>query len=158
MTNKLNYAGFWRRLSASLIDVLISLPILISIIYLFGLEKYLEITIDDNFNSYAKNQYFILNRLLIDLISITVVATYSILSISSTKQATIGKRIFNIYVTDINGAKLTRLKATKRFFASIFLTTTTLGIGLLIIAFTKEKTALYDILCATRVIRRTNNE
>ena len=154
MTKNLNYAGFWRRLSASLIDILISLPILISITYLFSLERYLEVNIDDNFYSYIQNQYFALNRFVIDIVSIVIISSYSTLSISSSKKATIGKRIFNIYVVDINGNALSKIKATKRFFASILLTIGTFGIGLIAVAFTKEKTAIYDILCSTRVIRK----
>ncbi len=153
MTKKLNYAGFWRRLSASLIDILITTPILISIVYLFGLDKYLTIEINEELYSYVENQKASINRTIIDIISIVIAAFYSILFISSKKMATPGKMLFNVYVVDLKGQKLTALRATARFFASL-LSAISFGIGLIMIAFTKEKTAFHDIICSTRVVKK----
>jgi uncharacterized RDD family membrane protein YckC len=149
----LNYAGFWRRLSASLLDILVTVPILISIIYLFGLEKFLAFEIDENFYTYIENQKSSANRVIIDIISTVIAALYSIYFISSKKMATPGKMLFGIYVVDTSGNKLSCARATARFFASI-LSALLLGIGLIMIAFTKEKTSLHDLICSTRVIKK----
>ena len=151
---KLNHAGFWRRISATLVDILITTPILISLLYLFGFEKYLLLEINDNLYSYVENQKALIVRHIIDAISTIIIALYSVLFITSKKMATPGKMLFGIHVVDINGKKLTKKRAAARFFASI-LSALLLGIGLIMIAFTKEKTALHDLICKTRVV---NNE
>lgn len=154
MTKKLKYAGFWRRLSASLIDILITMPIIISLSYLFGLDKYVALELDENIQILAQNPNAIFFRFLVDVISVIILAFYSVLFITSNKRATIGKMVFDIQVVDVNGNKLTKMRALMRFLSSIILTSLTLGIGLIMIAFTKEKTSLYDLVCSTRVIKK----
>lgn len=153
MTKKLKYAGFWRRLSASLVDILITMPVIISLSYLFGLDKYVALELDENVRILTQNPKAIFFRFLIDVISVIILAFYSVLFITSDKKATIGKMIFNIQVVDVHGNKLTKMRALIRFLSSIILTSLTLGIGLIMVAFTKEKTSLYDLACGTRVIK-----
>jgi uncharacterized RDD family membrane protein YckC len=73
--------------------------------------------------------------------------------LSRTDQATLGKKIAGIYVGNVDGSKLTWQRALYRALASI-LTACTLGIGFLFVLFTKEKTALHDVICKTRVFYR----
>jgi uncharacterized RDD family membrane protein YckC len=147
-----HFAGFWRRLSASLFDMLITAPILISLIYLFGLDKYIMIQLDETSSSFLENRTADIVNRIIDLISITIAAFYSVIFISSKKKATVGKMLFGICVVDVKGRKLTKLKAFARFFTSI-ISVLFFGIGVLMIPFTKEKTAFHDLICKTRVIK-----
>ena len=153
----MNYAGFWRRTSASLLDVIITAPILISLIYLFGLDKYLVFEVSEDLSSYIENESFILNRTLIDITSVFLISFYSVFFIASRRMATPGKMLFGIYVVDEHGDQISKSKALARFFISI-LSTLFLGLGMLTIFLTKEKLALHDIICKTRVIKKGKNE
>jgi len=71
---------------------------------------------------------------------------------SSEWQATVGKRVMSIVVTDLNGNRMSFARATGRHFAkyiSVFL----LGIGFVIAAFTAKKQALHDMIAETLVMK-----
>jgi uncharacterized RDD family membrane protein YckC len=73
---------------------------------------------------------------------------------SSDWQATPGKRVMSIYVTDMNGQRLSFLHATGRFFARIITGLIPLGIGYIMAGFTERKQALHDMIAGTLVVRR----
>lgn len=149
---KLVYAGFRIRTLATLIDMVVTAPFFIAVIYLLGQNDYTLIQIDDDFYSKLETINVSASNRISDIISWTISIGYSVFFISSKKQATIGKRICEIYVATKDGHKLTKLRACARFFASI-LSVLTFGIGVIMIAFTHEKTALHDLICGTRVFR-----
>lgn len=64
---------------------------------------------------------------------------------SSTKQATWGKQIVGIKVTDLEGNRITFGRALGRYFAKI-ITGFTCGIGLLMPLFTEKKQTLHDMI------------
>ena len=72
---------------------------------------------------------------------------------ASSWQGTPGKRVFRIYVTDLDGKKITFWRASIRYFGRkiseiIFL------VGYFIAGFTEKKQALHDILANCLVLRR----
>jgi uncharacterized RDD family membrane protein YckC len=71
---------------------------------------------------------------------------------ASSWQATPGKRIMRLYVTDLNGRRVTLARALLRNLArqisGVFF------IGYLITGFTEKKQALHDILARCLVLRR----
>jgi uncharacterized RDD family membrane protein YckC len=69
-------------------------------------------------------------------------------------QATPGKRVLSIYVTDVNGQRISFLHATGRFFAKIVSGLIPLGIGYIMAGFTQRKQALHDMIASTLVVRR----
>ena len=71
---------------------------------------------------------------------------------SSRWQATIGKRVMGLEVTDAEGNRLSFLHALLRALAKI-ISGIPLGIGFLIAAFTPRKQALHDIIVKTLVVR-----
>jgi uncharacterized RDD family membrane protein YckC len=73
---------------------------------------------------------------------------------SSDWQATPGKRVMSIYVTDMNSQRLSFLHATGRFFAKIITGLIPLGIGYIMAGFTERKQALHDMIAGTLVVRR----
>jgi uncharacterized RDD family membrane protein YckC len=80
---------------------------------------------------------------------------YEAFMMSSEWQATVGKRVMSITVTDINGKRMSFARATGRHFAkyiSIFL----LGIGFIVAAFSAKKQALHDMIAETLVVKRIN--
>jgi len=78
-------------------------------------------------------------------------AYYTVLE-SSEAQATLGKRLVGIRVTDLEGRRLSFGRAFGRACAR-FLSYLTVGIGLLIQPFTERKQALHDLLAGTIVVR-----
>jgi uncharacterized RDD family membrane protein YckC len=71
---------------------------------------------------------------------------------SSSKQATIGKMVLGLKVTDLDGRRISFLRATGRHFAKI-LSAMILLIGYIMAGFTQRKQALHDILAGTFVVR-----
>jgi uncharacterized RDD family membrane protein YckC len=156
MTEEKFFAGFWVRLFAGLLDLAFLLPLLIILVFCFGTSEYQMVKIDDDFHSYSYLGTSVSNR-LIDIISYGLSIAYLGYFLASKKQATFGKRILGIYVGNPDGSRLSLQKSIARALASM-LTAATLGLGLLLIIFTKEKTALHDIICNSRVFHGKKND
>jgi uncharacterized RDD family membrane protein YckC len=74
---------------------------------------------------------------------------YEALLTSSAWQATLGKKILNLRVTDEAGNRISFARASGRYFAKFL--STFLMIGFIMAAFTDRKRALHDILAGTLV-------
>jgi uncharacterized RDD family membrane protein YckC len=142
------YAGFWVRFAAALLDMLITAPVIWAAFYIIGFDFTNMPTMEEVFLG-VQPEETPENRVA-DFVSWIISITYSVYFITSRYQATPGKRIMNIYIATKDGQKLSVNRCFARFFASI-LSGLLLGIGFLMIAFTKEKTALHDLICNTRV-------
>lgn len=154
MNNKNNttphYAGFWVRLFASFIDITATTPFVLFIVYIFGSSDYFKMSSSSDFYSYSSFFFSSHNNDMVDFFTWGFVIAYSVFLVTSNYQGTIGKRLMGIYIATKNGKKLTAIQAFFRFLFSIF-SVSFFGIGVLMIAFTKEKTALHDLICDTRV-------
>ncbi|MES2676933.1 MAG: RDD family protein [Pseudomonadota bacterium] len=142
------YAGFMVRLVATFIDMIITAPIIWAAFHIIGFDMSHLPTLEQMMAGVepVKNS----KDKIADFISWTISITYSVYFITSKQQATPGKRIMNIYIATKDGKKLSVNRCFARFFASI-LSGLLLGVGFIMIAFTKEKTALHDLICNTRV-------
>ena len=78
---------------------------------------------------------------------------YEALLTSSSMQATLGKMILGMRVTDQQGGRLDFGRATIRHFAK-YLSGLTLGIGYVLVAFTERKQGLHDMIAGT-VVQKT---
>ena len=78
---------------------------------------------------------------------------YEAFMMSSEWQATVGKRVMSIVVTDLGGGRISFGRATGRHFAK-YLSAFLLGIGFIMAAFTSKKQALHDIIADTVVVKR----
>ena len=78
---------------------------------------------------------------------------YFALMESSSKQATLGKMMIGVIVTDTDGNRISFGRASGRFFGKI-VSWITLLIGYRMAAFTKRKQALHDIMAGCLVIRK----
>jgi len=148
-----NYAGFWRRVGASMIDSLIinfgvlclAVPVIIFSaigMVLQGLEgTHLENAIEDSFTWISY------------LITMLVGWLYYGLFESSAKQATPGKMALAIKVTDMKGNRISFGQASGRFFAS-FLSSLIFGFGYLLMLFTDKKQNLHDLMAGTLVLEK----
>jgi uncharacterized RDD family membrane protein YckC len=137
------YAGFWLRFAAALIDCLALFMqfcwiVLIVIIIgkLVGVTKGYEVSVE----------------LLPPVISVATWLYFALME-SSSWQATLGKKILRLYVTDLQGRRLTLSRATGRTFAK-YLSSMTAGIGYILCGFTEKKQALHDIVANCLVLRR----
>ncbi|MFB6212399.1 MAG: RDD family protein [Candidatus Magasanikbacteria bacterium] len=129
------YASFLDRLAAFGLDWFILAIITAAATSLVGFEY----TNPDNF------QQFKLTQMLPQVAGIIVGWIYYAGMESSELQATIGKQVMNLKVTDLDEKRVSFLKATARHFSKI-LSVLSLGVGFLMIIFTEKKQALHDMV------------
>ena len=136
----MQYAGFWKRTLASIIDSVItstgSILILLLLILLCNSEKQYSI---------ALTIWYIL--------AVVIVWLYYTLMESSAYQGTVGKIFLGIKVTDLNGHKIGFGRATGRHFGK-FVSGLILSVGFIMVAFTKRKQGLHDIMAGCLVLNR----
>lgn len=156
------YAGFWLRFVANLLDSLIlGVPIGIIIIILI-LSSSLG-TIMHGGGSNPPNPDEVFDALGVSfLVGVGVVILIALAGNwvyyagfeSSSWQGTPGKKVLNIFVTDMTGNRITFGRATGRFFARIVTRLIPLGIGYILAGITERKQALHDMIASTLVLRR----
>jgi uncharacterized RDD family membrane protein YckC len=78
---------------------------------------------------------------------------YSALLVSSSWQATLGKRLFGLQVTDVRGRRVSFSRATARHAARM-LVLPTLFCGFLMMVLTERRQALHDVMAGTLVVGR----
>lgn len=84
---------------------------------------------------------------------ISIALLYHAFLESSPWQATIGKKLFNLCVIDINGERISFLRACIRYFSQKL--SYLFGfLGLLLIFFTSKKQTLHDKITSTLVIEK----
>lgn len=139
------YIGFWRRVAAFSLDLLLTTAattlLVITFFYTPMGEAMLisgdfEKTIDGVSNAFA----------------LALTWSYYTGFESSRWQATIGKKMLGIKVASQSGGRIGFGRANIRYLSKI-LTMMTLMIGFLPTAFTKKKRALHDYLASTVVIK-----
>lgn len=91
-----------------------------------------------------------------NLLSLLIWTLYYGVLDSSDAQATFGKRILGIQVTDEHGGKVSFLKAALQYPAH-FLSVMPLGFGIWAIATDDQKQAWHDSMLGTLVIKKDNN-
>ena len=135
------YAGFWKRFAAWIIDTIIT-TVVFSVLRLIVLASFGDI--DDSTGG-------------------AVVAAYAVNFIgqwlyyagmeSSVKRATLGKMALSISVTDVDGRRITFMRATGRYFGKI-ISGLILLIGYLMVAWTEKKQGLHDKMAGTLVVNK----
>ncbi len=132
-TKTFNYAGFWLRVAAYVLDFIIILVGFV-IIYLFLYPFFYS--------------FFQVG----ELFSIVVVWLYYAYFESSEWQATLGKKACNLKVVDYDGKRISFGRATGRYFAK-FLSGLTFLIGYIMAGLTTRKQTLHDMIAEVFVIR-----
>ena len=160
--NELNYAGFWLRLAAYIIDgfiigvisLIIAIPsILIIASMAIGLDNISDpkdLLADGNL---LKLGVIVGIIILISLLSLVTTWLYYALFESSKQGGTLGKMAVNIKVVTYDGERVSFGRATGRYFARI-ITNMTLLVGYIMAGFTEKKQALHDILANCIVVRK----
>ena len=141
------YAGFWLRAVAFMIDNLI-LGFAFAIVVASDVPAFLTVP---DLNALKFGQFPPVTKLGI-LVMYLMMWLYFTFFEASSWQATPGKRIFRLYVTDLHGRPLTLARAALRNVVRII--SGMLLIGYLMAGFTEKKQALHDILASCLVLRR----
>ena len=135
------YAGFWKRVAASIIDNFL-LGIVGGVIGgMLGFAIGMGAGLEDS----------PVLDVMINLFSIALGALYFGWMHSSEQQASLGKMAVGIKVVRTSGERISFARGIGRHFATI-LSAIILGIGYLMAAFTDRKQALHDMICDTLVV------
>lgn len=133
------YAGFWKRVAASIIDG-VALQV-VGTGFSLG-------TLGFDLGSNGV-------RIAAEVVSQVALGAaswlYHTLMESSSLQATLGKMALGIVVTDLQGRRISWGRANARYWSQI-LSALILGIGFLMAGFTAKKQALHDMIANTLVV------
>jgi len=153
------YAGFWRRVAAVFIDLLLMAPVYITL-----KEAFLTPSAKDGqlMASALFSQLSPADEQLVKLIVVTWAGNiagfiflscgvYYVLAECSPLQGTLGKRLLGLRVADLDGNQLRFGKALKRYLYRV-VSSIPFYVGFVMAGFTKRKQALHDILASTLVV------
>jgi uncharacterized RDD family membrane protein YckC len=152
------YAGFWLRFVAFLIDGVVSgflfLILLIPLFILTGAGAALG-RIGSGEDIGEDVGAFLAFGFIIGFFAITIGVRwlYYALSESSSWQATLGKRILNLTVTDMTGQPISFARASGRYFSKFVTNLIPLAIGYILAGFTEKKQAIHDMIASCLVLR-----
>ena len=160
-------AGFWKRYVAYFIDALLvsfvvqilSTPVIL--VMGFGDPKKTEALVErtlapalsggDALAAMLALWHWLAPLMLVSTLAYALVAgAYFVWFEASPQQATLGKRLIGIKVTDARGGRPSLSQVFGRFFAAS-LSWLTLNLGHALAAWTPERRALHDYLAGTRV-------
>ena len=157
---RVEYAGFWLRLFAFVIDNVIVgvgfVLILIPVIFLTPLRNLLS---EIHFNEDPSDVGFVAFIGLIFLaatVSLLVTWLYHALMESSEWQATVGKKALGMVVTDMEGKRVTFWRSTGRHFGKMLTNLIPMFIGYIMAGFTEKKQTLHDMLAGCVVLHKNS--
>lgn len=150
LTANVEYAGFWMRFAASLIDGLVFVPLTL---LGFGL---IMTAVPGVFSPNVPPEKMVL--LLVLCIAFSLVAViggwlYFTLMESSRYQATLGKKLLGLAVTTLDGERISFGRANGRYFGKM-LSGMLMNVGYIMAAFTDKKQALHYMLASCLVVKR----
>ena len=145
-------AVFWQRALAFVIDfmliALLNMFLVIPLATVLGLRE--SKGTDEVRSAFVM---FLLGAYLVTTIVVIIAAwLYYALSESSPKQATIGKKLLGIQVTDMDGGRIDFQTASIRFFGKI-ISAALAGAGFIMAPFTPQYQALHDVIAKTLVVK-----
>ena len=155
----LPYGGFWARFVASVVDGLILvIPfwlVVIGLIFMFGGFGMMlhRNPVDPRAAAAFLAPMFIL--FFLGMLAFVVLEwLYFAIMESSERQATFGKLVMSLRVTDYEGQRISFGHATGRFFAKIVSGLIPFAIGYIMAGFTEKKQALHDLIAGTLVLKK----
>ena len=156
------YGGFWLRFVAYLIDsIIVGIPlgilsIIIFIVFFGATDAFGILIADPDALSDEEALIFLGSYLgalgLTMVINLVVAVSYFAGLQSSKMQATLGKKMLGLKVTDLNGNRISFWRALGRYLAMSFLSGILL-IGYILAAFTEKKQSLHDLIASTVVVK-----
>jgi uncharacterized RDD family membrane protein YckC len=144
------YAGFWLRAAAYLLDsIVLSVPV--GVFILGPLMERAGIAPDNPWVLFTGTSRQII---AINLLGTMVSWLYWALLESSRWQATLGKKMLGLQVTDLEGRRISFARATGRYFGKV-ISTLLLLVGFAMAGFTEKKQALHDMIASCLVLKKT---
>ena len=141
------YGGFWIRVVAAIIDGIILRVVVSPVTMIFG-----GLGMAGRMSGLPHAGLALLGGGVTFIVLVFGSWLYEAFMESSSYQATLGKMIFGMKVTDLNGNRISFERATGRHFAK-WLSGIILGIGYIMVGFTERKQGLHDLLAGTLVRR-----
>lgn len=139
---ELQFTNFGNRFGAAFIDGIIMR------VFFTIMELILKVPADDEIYTLQQYRYFMAAQIVEIIIGILYFAFME----SSPWQATLGKRAVGIRVTDLEGRRISFLRALGRYMGK-FVSTIILFIGFLMSLWTQKRQALHDIMASTVVLQ-----
>lgn len=141
-----------KRIYAFLIDFLVISIMTLAIgvmIHFFGAKVYGFFKVNDDFDAFI---FYIIVLLTVGLI-------YSAVSEFSSNQATIGKRIFGIIVVDLEGQRISFIRASFRYIFKVIFALIDVVLAIIFDAILteiedKNGRRLHDMIAGTRVVEK----
>ncbi len=153
-----DYAGFWKRVGAYMLDAIILYIPQLLIQKMFSvdaakdeLQRAVLAGAGDPQMMLAAQQQFYASMWPAMLLGLVLGWLYFALCESSAWQGTVGKLALGIRVTDLQGQRITFARALGRYPAKI-LSSLILGIGFLMVAWTRHRQGLHDMIAGTLVL------
>ena len=143
----MQYGGFWLRFVAYIIDAIVMVAVQYVILMVLGLDEALTGGFSEETATLSAGQ-----SLTANVISIVLGWLYFAVLESGSWQATLGKKALGMVVTDVDGQRISFLRATGRYFGKI-VSSIILLIGFIMIAFTERKQGLHDMMAGTLVVK-----
>ncbi|MEO7065785.1 MAG: RDD family protein [Rhodanobacter sp.] len=159
-----DYAGFWKRVAAYVLDAIILYIPQMLIEKAFGgtaAKAALQQAMTDGAGNMdavmAANSHYYGTMWPAMVLSLIIGILYFAVCESSAWQGTVGKLALGIRVTDLDGKRISFAKAIGRYFAKM-LSFIILFIGVLMVAWTQRKQGLHDMICGTLVLNGRASE
>jgi uncharacterized RDD family membrane protein YckC len=159
-----DYAGFWKRVGAYILDAIILYIPQMLIEKAFGgtaakatLQQAMLNGAGNPDAMMAANGVYYSTMWPAMLLILVIGILYFTLCESSAWQGTVGKLALGIRVTDLDGNRISFPKALGRYFAK-FLSAIIFAIGFLMVAWTQRKQGLHDLICGTLVLNGRASE
>lgn len=147
------YGGFWIRVVAFIIDGVLVRLVVHPLAAIFGIGGLAMSGLGLGVShGIAALPLLIFGGGVLAVMMIGASWLYEALMLSSSYQATLGKMIFGMKVTDLSGNRLSFAHATGRHFAK-WISSLTLCIGYIMVGFTERKQGLHDMIAGTLVPR-----
>jgi uncharacterized RDD family membrane protein YckC len=158
--SSVQYAGFWLRVVAYLIDsVVISLAFM-ALFIPFAIVTGLTAVLgnihpgeDPREVGAVLGGTFFLGLFTVVSLAFLGGWLYHAKMESSSWQATLGKKALNLRVTDLYGAPVSFSRATGRHFGKLITGLIPLGVGFMLAGLTERRQALHDMLASCLVLR-----
>lgn len=154
------YAGFWVRFVAAFVDgLIIGIPawlVVIGLVLLFGgfgaIMRRRAAPVDPQaaMALFGPMMAFLMLGMVVFLI---LEWLYFASMESSARQATFGKSVMSVRVTDYDGRRISFGHASGRFFSKLITGMIPFGIGYIMAGFTAKKQALHDLIAGTLVMK-----
>jgi uncharacterized RDD family membrane protein YckC len=159
--SNVGYAGFWLRLVAAIVDgIILAIPLAPVFLVIF-LGKMRNLQDLQNVHDPAVVMT-IVGPLIFLVLAISAIASwlYWALCESSAWQATIGKKVLGLTVTDLEGRRISFGRASGRFWAGRgissfpYLGGMYFAVDCICAGFTEKKQAIHDMIASTLVLRK----